>query len=441
MNESLRTPPYSEEAERGVLGSILLDPINAINKAKDIGVKPEWFYDRRNALLFGNLIQMDSDRSDAITIADKLKDSGNLERIGGYEYLIELQDDTIVPGHLSHYSQIVKDKYLYRRQIEICSAAIDRAYRCESVPEDVISSMMDLDQRDDRLMTDEQIVENWRNAMDGKYATVPLPFDRVNHFMGGIRIGMNTILCGRSGSGKSMFLANWYVFLGKLGVPILVFPFEDQFEVTKTRMAASLGGYNWAKLQNGGEYVTYNGERKWVKSTEADIHKGKECLERINLMPVYFDQMRGTVNDVRERVVRSKAKHGIKAAFFDGFKDFSRPSGTYSDVGGDEELSQKISDMASKEDIATVTIHHLTKVPDGDAITPLNIRGSGNLVSDARAVLALQNSGFEQLGVLDYDEDTRVLDLIKSNHSRLGRLKLTADLAKCRYYDATDKGE
>ncbi len=91
MTEALRIPPHSEEAERGVLGSILLAPIESMRKCLRADLVSDAFYDRRHQTLFAELsamYQQNSRSMDAITIAEWLKTHSVLENVGGYDYLV-----------------------------------------------------------------------------------------------------------------------------------------------------------------------------------------------------------------------------------------------------------------------------------------------------------------------------------------------------------------
>ena len=111
---SLRIPPHSAEAERGVLGSILLDPTGSIDKSLARRMRAESFYDRRHQLLFEQLVDMSQANipMDAVTIGQWLKEHDALDKVGGYDYLVELQDSTLVPAHVEHYCDIVQEKSL-----------------------------------------------------------------------------------------------------------------------------------------------------------------------------------------------------------------------------------------------------------------------------------------------------------------------------------------
>ena len=100
MSDTLKTLPNSAEAEAAVLGSILLD----CRVVDGLTLLPEHFYDLSNGLIFAEIMNMSTSGKymDAITIGEHLKESGVLDSIGGYDKLIELQKETIVPSHSRH---------------------------------------------------------------------------------------------------------------------------------------------------------------------------------------------------------------------------------------------------------------------------------------------------------------------------------------------------
>ena len=116
---------YSKEAEEAVLGSMLLEP-DKILTAVRLGLKPECFHDRSNRMLFDAMSKMDG-QLDTLIIAQKLADAGNLERIGGYNRLSELQEIALVPAYMESYAGTVLEKYRLRMIVDNAQAAIEAA--------------------------------------------------------------------------------------------------------------------------------------------------------------------------------------------------------------------------------------------------------------------------------------------------------------------------
>ena len=140
MNE-LKIIPHSEEAERGVLGSIMLKP----DILDGIGLCREEFYDRRHQELFGQMDDMNRANvgMDAITIAEWLKDKNAIDKCGGYDYLIQIQNGTLVPSHSEHYAKIVTEKAEYRRHIDIGNKLCESAYKSEDGSDDAMVGLME----------------------------------------------------------------------------------------------------------------------------------------------------------------------------------------------------------------------------------------------------------------------------------------------------------
>ncbi len=432
---NLKRPPHSEEAEAGVLGSALLKP-SILDK---LDLRPAEFHNQHNALLWEKMLEMHHSNGgwDALTLGEFLSKDGSLERVGGYDRLVELQDTTLVPAHSEHYAGIVTKDAELRRQLGIMNRASERLYKGEDVADEVISGLMEVEAVEEHSVA--SILTQWNDARNGVLQTIPTPFADLDRQTGGLRLGLPVVFTGRSKAGKSMFLAWWYNLLGAAGIPALVFPFEDDYHITITRMAANLGKYKWSKIENGGEWVFATGEKEWIKTTQAEVDFAHKCLKEVEAYPIYFLDGSIPPNKLMGKVARFKKKHGIKVFFIDGAKDFEKPSGKYNDTGFDEECSQLIKKVCKKQKVAGVVVHHLTKIPDNELIAVGNVRGSGNIIGDCRSVYALQSKGLSEAGVAVQTDDwgritTRRFDCLENNHGGTGSVLLESDLSKCQFY-------
>lgn len=134
-----RAPPQSLDAEKGVLGSLLLDP-KMIDQVAPI-VKPDDFYADAHRKLFRAVLALyDANRAvDVALLLERLKKAGEIEAVGGPAYLAEILHSVPVAAHAVHYAEIVLEKSKRRRVIHAATAMLRDAYD-ESAPiEDVIS--------------------------------------------------------------------------------------------------------------------------------------------------------------------------------------------------------------------------------------------------------------------------------------------------------------
>ena len=130
---ALRAPPHSAEAERGVLGSALLDVGNdsrVLDLCTESGITPEAFFVYANRLLFETLVEMSRAAAtiDPLTLNERLRTLNRLDEVGGTAYIQSLIDETPTAAHAEYYINIVRQKHLLRSVID---CARDAERRCE----------------------------------------------------------------------------------------------------------------------------------------------------------------------------------------------------------------------------------------------------------------------------------------------------------------------
>jgi len=128
---TIRIPPQSLDAERSVLGSMLL-----LNEAiDDIDLRPDEFYRDEHQAAFTVVRDMwrDGRRSiDVVTLAEELRRRDQFDSIGGAVFLAELMDTVPHAAHVRHYAKLVRQKAQQRNLIYACTDAIEKAYCGES---------------------------------------------------------------------------------------------------------------------------------------------------------------------------------------------------------------------------------------------------------------------------------------------------------------------
>lgn len=435
--------PHSIKSEQALLGCILSNTETIYN----LDTHAHEFYKFHHQNLYQEIKDhsLNNQSWDSISLYDHLVKENKMTEVGGLHYFMELQDLAMTAVQIKYYARQVKEMYELRREIKIYREALEETFNGSSKSDSVIAKLMGKPAQVDYNI--EKIIENWKLAQQGVRTCIPTPYESMDRQTGGIKQGMVTIFTGRSKSGKSMFLASWYNYLGKNNIPILVVPLEDKYDVTIKRMAGNLGNFKVSDLDTGGRYKqnrdNFNAW-EYYKTEDKEIENASVMLKEVNSYPVHFWDRKCTPAQLRGIAVRYKRQHDIQAMFIDGAKDLLRPSGKYADVGFDEEISQQLCAIAEELDIAVVSVHHLTKIHEDERINVNHIRGSGNIVGDARAVYALQSSGIEGLltdkgyQVKWNDEGkltNRIFECLVNNHGGSAMKALDSDLNKCQFYE------
>jgi len=128
-----RLPPFSEAAEQGVLGCILLSPVECLDTAQATGLTEDWFYDVRHKLIFHRITRLAACAVavDIITLQQALRDAKELEQCGGLSYLAGLPDVVPSAANLGYYLDVVREKWTARKAVATMTEAISALYEAE----------------------------------------------------------------------------------------------------------------------------------------------------------------------------------------------------------------------------------------------------------------------------------------------------------------------
>ncbi|HCC67709.1 TPA: replicative DNA helicase [Patescibacteria group bacterium] len=142
-----KIPPQNVDAERSVLGSILLDKDALINVSG--WLRPSHFYDERHSLIYENILYLFENNLpiDVVTISDQLKKKKKLKKIGGRAYLAELTSSVPTAAHAEEYANIVKESATRRGLISSATQIIQMSYDEQQVLHEVVD-------RSERLLYD-----------------------------------------------------------------------------------------------------------------------------------------------------------------------------------------------------------------------------------------------------------------------------------------------
>ena len=442
LGAGLRIPPHSEEAERGVLGSILLDPASAIDKCLAKRLGSDSFYDRRHQALFEQMVDMNQANRpmDAITIAEWLKDHNALEKVGGYDYLVQLQDSTLVPAHVDFYCDIVQEKNLYRRLIETSSGTIDAAYKSEhdaaTLVGDAQAAFYDLGAHGEKKIPD------WKDS-------VRQEFEELNKDPNDIDIGVSTgynglnnrlhgmaktdmiVLAARPAMGKTSLAMNIAenAALGKLGkrpVSVGIFSLEMSREQLVRRMLFS------------NARVSAQAVRK--RMTPQDHRKLADAVDRLQKAKIVIDDTPGLeAVELRSRARRMKERHEIELVVVDylqlmNYTKFAKDGRQRETMA----ISGAIKAMAKELDVPVIVISQLSRAAEGrgDNVPKLSdLRDSGAIEQDADVVLLLYRPSYYKHGDDRDSDNLAIVDVAKYRHGETGEVRMSFIKEYTRFED------
>ena len=213
-------PPQNIEAEESIISAILIDN-NALLDVIEI-LAPEDFYRTAHKKIYAAITDLfdKTEPIDSVTVANRLKEKGQLEEIGGASYLSRLLDIAPPAVNAPHYAKIVHDKASLRRLIENANAIVKRCYKEQGNADDVIdyaeSAIFEITENKSRqafypiskiiLSNIETLEENQGNR--SLVTGVPTGFNQLDNLTSGLQNSDLVILAARPSMGKTALALN-----------------------------------------------------------------------------------------------------------------------------------------------------------------------------------------------------------------------------------------
>lgn len=384
-----KVPPHSVEAEESVLGAILLSS-EAAAEVMDKLV-PDDFYVPANQSMFGAIRRLfDGNRAiDAITVADELRRTGELDRIGGLATITGLLDVVPSAANIEYYAGIVEENSQRRSLIKAGAAITDLAMRLD----DEIDAVIDRAEH-----TVLQVAE--RRVGDGMQAIGPLFFSTLEELealeargsevtglssgfrdldrkLTGLHPANLLIIAARPAMGKSALTTNIATNVAMAGTPVAIFSLEMSKEEMAQRMLCSVARIDSMKLRTG-----QIGESAWPRLTDA--------AGRLFNAPVFVDDSAvATVTDIRAKCRRLKRAHGLGLVVVD-YLQLMQGVARENRQQEIAEISRSLKNLARELELPVIAVSQLNRNLESreDKRPRLgDLRESGSLEQDADVVI------------------------------------------------------
>ena len=422
-----RPLPHNIEAERSILGAVLLDN-HALNPAVE-RLRTEDFFLSQHRHIYECMIQLGERREaiDTVTLMEHLSRSGRLESAGGVAYLSQLADGLPRVTNVEHYARIVKEKAVLRSLI-YSAAAIQEQALAAGDDADVI-----LDRAESAIF---QIAEDRvRAGLIGIKDLVKDGFERLEKiFSEGRRItGLATgyagldnetaglqpseliILAARPSMGKTALALN---IAGNVALrqkqPVAIFSLEMSKESLLLRLLASEARVDAHKFRTG-----HMNREDWSKITGT--------LASLGEAPIWIDDSASsTVLEMGAKARRLIRDRGLSLMIVD-YLQLAVPTNTGRQSNRQEEvsgMSRALKGLAKELKIPIVVLSQLTRAPEREDRKPqlADLRESGAIEQDADVVLFINRPNFYKTDLPEEDRAKAELIIAKQRNGPTGTL-------------------
>ena len=436
-----RPLPHNLEAERSILGAVLLDN-HSLNAAVE-KLRSEDFFLPQHRQIFERMIQLAEKQQaiDVVTLMEDLARRGELESAGGVPYLSQLADGLPRVTNVEHYARIVKEKSVLRN-LAFSAAAIQEQALAGGDDADVI-----LDRAESTIF---QIAEDRvRAGLIGVKELVRDNFDRLERiFSEGRRItGLATgyagldnetaglqpselvILAARPSMGKTALALNIAENVAvRNREPVAVFSLEMSKESLLLRMLASEARVDAHKFRTG-----HMGRDDWNKITRA--------LTSLGDAPLWIDDSASsTVLEMGAKARRLKRDRGLSLMIVD-YLQLVVPTNTGRGSNRQEEvssISRALKGLAKELKVPVVVLSQLTRAPEREDRKPQlsDLRESGAIEQDADVVLFINRPNFYKTDLPEEDRAKAELIIAKQRNGPTGNLNFVFLARHTRFEEA-----
>jgi len=415
-----KIPPQSTEAEQATLGSMLLER-DAIARAVAI-VEPADFYRETHRQLYETILDLFNEGKpvDLVTLGERLRDRGLLEKLGGMPYLTELLEEVPTAANVEHYAHIVRGKALLRNLIESAHRITSMCYDfTREVPEVVDESERLIFAVAGRALSNAftplkpLIAQAYDTAeqMSTQHVVgtgLMTGFSELDQITSGLHPSNLVILAARPSMGKTALALNIAVHVARHERrPVAIFSLEMAKEELAMRILCAEARVDQSALRFG-------------MPDDSDIERILRASERLYDAPVYIDDSPSiSVLEMRGKARRLAAELGDLALIVVDYLQLVRTHGRF------ENRNQEISDiarglkaMAREMKVPVIALSQLSRaVETRQPRRPLlsDLRESGSIEAEADVVAFIYRPGYygdEELKRVGYPTDDKTLSEI-----------------------------
>lgn len=384
-----KLPPQNMEAEKSVIGSMLMDKDAIVNVSG--WLLPQHFYDERNAKIYKVIVDLflDNIPVDLVTVADKLSKEKVLKKVGGRTYLTELINTVPTASHAEEYGELVKEAATRRGLIssasEITSLSFDESIPVTEVvdkSENLLFNVAQSGVKTNFLHIKELLKEAYERAeradKDEAYLGISTGFRDLDNLLGGFQKSDLIILAARPSVGKTSLA------LDMLRHAALVEKKKVGFfslEMSNTQIADRLLG-----MQSGVPFW----EMRTGKLTDDQFVKLADTMGELSDADIFIDDKAGQhINEIRTKARRLALEKGLDIIFVD-YLQLMHASNKESRTLEVSEISQGLKNLAKELDIPVVALSQLSRAIEqrqGRRPQLSDLRESGSIEQDADVVM------------------------------------------------------
>ncbi len=399
-------PPQALDAERAVLGSMLIER-DAVEKAIDALSDRDFYLDaHRKVFAAMSELYAHGDAVDMITVGERLKRAGELDGIGGMDFLTQLVHAVATAAHVDYYAKIVKDKSILRDLISTATSIVTQAYASAEETSDLLdqaqAAVLKIAERQEMQgvvdagdLAHEVIEIVEQKSKDKRNITgVPSGLRDLDRCTSGFQPSDLILLAARPSQGKTALALTFAMNISvDKKIPTLVFSMEMSRHAIMERLIASRAGIDLMRVRNGSFP-----RDKWTSLTNAAAEFSESPLQIVDMPGLSVLQVRSISRQVAAEWRRKGQQLGI---ILIDYLQLMRGSSNRTESRQQEvsEISRGLKFLARDLNVPVIALSQLSRRTEEkgrvDAKPQLSdLRESGALEQDADLVMFIYRESY-----------------------------------------------
>ncbi len=391
-----RLPPQNLEAEKGVLGSILLAN-EALDEVAEL-LRAEHFYNDAHQRVFGaihHLYESGVRGIDAVTLAEELERRGELREIGGVPYVAELLDAVPHAAHARYYARIVRDKWIQRSLVYACTEVLRDCYESATETEQLLEKA---EQSVFRILEQQETIQkfaigdilidafdkiNERLEKEGTISGLGTGFTDLDEKTNGLQPSELIVIAARPSMGKTAFVCNLAeASADKSRRGVLLFSLEQSKVELAERFLCIRARINGHRLRAG-------------ELDDVERHQLMQASSELSELPLFIDDQPGrSISQIAALSRRMKRQHNLGLVIIDYLQLIEPEDRRAPREQQVAQITRRLKFLAKELHIPVIALAQLNRGvetrKEGDKRPRLaDLRESGSIEQDADLVMLL----------------------------------------------------
>ena len=414
-NEAGKLPPQAQELEDSVIGALMIEK-EAYGTVADL-LRPEVFYKDQNRMIYEAIRELAAKDQpiDVMTVGEKLKSQGTLEKAGGVVYLADLSRRVASAAHLRYHAEIIAKKATARDLITMAAQIEEKAYDetqdIDDLMQEAEAGIFEITQRSQKrdVTQIDPVIEEAFARMDkaakntGSISGIPSGFHALDKITSGWQTPDLVIIAARPAMGKTAFVLSMAKHMAvDREIPTAIFSLEMSNVQLVNRLIMNVCELEGDKIKTG-------------KMSKADSQRLNTKINIMKGKPLYLDDTPSlSIFELRSKARKLVREHGVRIIIIDYLQLMNAQGSSF---GSREQevsiISRGLKSLAKDLDIPIIALSQLNRGVEArqgvEGKTPqlADLRESGAIEQDADMVCFIHRPEYYHL----YSDDKTGKDL------------------------------